>query len=40
MRAVIVIGLGFGRNGYGIDVRESQVELTRKRIAEVQIELV
>lgn len=36
----LAVALRCGRNGYGIDVRESQVELTRKRIAEVQIELV
>lgn len=29
-----------GRRGIGIDVRESQIDLTRRRIAEVQLELV
>ncbi len=29
-----------GRNAFGIDIRKSQVELTKQRIAEVQMELV
>ena len=35
----LAVAKRLGRNYIGIDVRESQVELTRRRLAEVEMEV-